>query len=206
MLKGLAFSVGWGLVLSACALDAHGLGSDVGSGPGSAVTDADGAPVQPDAELADATAADEASEAATVDGTSEASGAQDASTGDAPVTDAPAEAGVVCDQDGDGHLAAGSICGGDDCCDSDAEVHPGQTSYFATQSACGGFDYDCDGKLSPQFGPVSCQWSTFSCSGDGFAAPVPVCGAFGTFSSCVLPWYNAFSCAASTGQQAQACR
>jgi hypothetical protein len=31
-----------------------------------------------------------------------------------------------------------------DCCDSDVNVHPGQTAYFTTATACGGFDYNCD--------------------------------------------------------------
>jgi hypothetical protein len=185
----------WGLIASACALDMGGLGSSV------------------PAEGADSSAS--RLEAATVDQSAgepdeaEAQGG-DASTAPAEAADAPPGAdapavGPACDQDGDGARAMGA-CGGDDCCDEDAHVHPGQTSYFAEQGACGGYDYDCDGQETPEYGDASCQWSSFACSGDGFAPPVPTCGAFGTFTTCSPPWYNVFSCAESDAQQAQACR
>ena len=37
-----------------------------------------------------------------------------------------------CDQDGDGYLAKGAPCFGNDCCDTDPNVHPGQTEYFTS--------------------------------------------------------------------------
>jgi hypothetical protein len=120
--------------------------------------------------------------------------------------DSPTGPGSACDEDGDGYLAVGSACGGNDCCDQDAHVHPGETSYFAQPGACGGYDYNCDDQETPEYGATSCQWSSFSCSGDGFAAPVPGCGVFGTFTSCSIPWYDVFSCTGSNDQQAQACR
>jgi hypothetical protein len=63
------------------------------------------------------------------------------------------------DADGDGYAGSGSkTChsspsSGSDCCDSDANAHPGQTSYFTSQrSGCGGYDYDCDGSDGKRWG------------------------------------------------------
>ena len=63
------------------------------------------------------------------------------------------------DGDGDGYAGSGSkTChsspsSGSDCCDSDANAHPGQTSYFTSQrSGCGGYDYDCDGSDGKRWG------------------------------------------------------
>lgn len=41
----------------------------------------------------------------------------------------------------------GYVTQGGDCCDSDANAHPGQTKYFTSADACGGWDYDCDGTI-----------------------------------------------------------
>ena len=69
--------------------------------------------------------------------------------------DAGGGTGTQCDADGDHALAA--ACGGNDCCDTDWNVHPGQTAYFNVQSACHSFDYDCDGKATGEhLGSSSC--------------------------------------------------
>jgi hypothetical protein len=173
--------------------------------PGADATGADQSSVSPDGVEAGDEAADEAAsfDATGFGGETSTPQADATSPGDA-VTDAPPAVG--CDEDGDGYLAMGTACGGTDCCDQDAHVHPGQTSYFTMPGACGGYDYDCDGKESPEYGAASCQWSGFSCSGDGFAPPVPGCGDNGTFTSCSVPWYDVFSCSSSNAQQAQGCR
>ena len=62
--------------------------------------------------------------------------------------------GVTCiDNDGDGYgvcpncdIVNGCTHDGDDCCDSDANVYPGQTKYFSSINNCGNWDYDCSGK------------------------------------------------------------
>jgi hypothetical protein len=71
------------------------------------------------------------------------------------------------DIDGDGYggmpvsicdgsaLPSGYVATGGDCCDIDANVHPGQLAYFGTVSACGSFDYDCDGAIEPE--DAACQ-------------------------------------------------
>ncbi len=74
------------------------------------------------------------------------------------------------DADNDGHGARNSALTGfcadnastpptgasltaDDCCDSESRAYPGQTNFFGTASACGGFDFNCDG--SSQLGQPS---------------------------------------------------
>jgi len=37
-----------------------------------------------------------------------------------------------------------SASAGVDCCDTDIDAFPGQTQFFASPTACGGFDYNCD--------------------------------------------------------------
>jgi hypothetical protein len=34
-----------------------------------------------------------------------------------------------------------------DCCDTDARVYPGQTTYYFSINACGSWDYDCSGTI-----------------------------------------------------------
>jgi hypothetical protein len=77
------------------------------------------------------------------------------------------------DSDGDGYgVGVGvSQCGttpptgyaknAGDCCDTDANAHPGQAAYFTTADACGGFDYNCDSlETSQSNGPTNCGTPT----------------------------------------------
>jgi hypothetical protein len=125
-----------------------------------------------------------------------------AAAGDAAPPDA-APPTSSCDRDGDGHLAAGAPCFGDDCCDTDPSVYPGQTAYFTTASQCGGFDYDCDGASTPQYGLASCAWAGLGCAGDGFVDSA-ACGATAPFSVCAST--GLLTCAASVGSLTQGCR
>ncbi|MGD0524858.1 MAG: hypothetical protein ABSE49_06935 [Polyangiaceae bacterium] len=211
MVRRPAFAAAWSLLLGACALDLDGLGAGDGGvdvvvvSPTVDATGADQSSVSPDGAEAGDDAADEAASSDAAGFGGETSTPQDdASEPWDAADDAPPPVG--CDEDGDGYLADSEECGGTDCCDQDAHVHPGQTAYFTTPGACGGYDYNCDGKESPEYGAASCQWSSFSCSGNGFAPPVPGCGDNGTFTSCSIPWYDVFSCTSSSGQQAQGCR
>jgi hypothetical protein len=126
----------------------------------------------------------------------------DASDGAAASPDAAPPASS-CDRDEDGHLAAGAPCFGDDCCDTDPNVYPGQTAYFASPSQCGGFDYDCDGAATPQYGLANCAWAGLGCAGDGFVDST-ACGATAPFSVCAST--GLLTCAASVGSLTQACR
>jgi hypothetical protein len=130
-----------------------------------------------------------------------ADGASSSTAADALAQDAATD---PCDQDGDGHKAMGLTCGGDDCCDGDPNVYPGQTTYFATPTACGGYDYDCDGIATTQYGLASCQSSVLSCSGDGFNQ-ITACGVEASFSVCASSALLS-PCTASVGTLTQACR
>lgn len=98
------------------------------------------------------------------------------------------DANPECDQDGDEHLARGK-CGGDDCDDSDADVSPDQTEYFADRDEVVGYDYDCSG------GPEQEQQAAVVCSGltvgpcptdeTGFLGSLPACGEVGRWGICI---------------------
>lgn len=107
------------------------------------------------------------------------------------------------DADGDGVYSktSGSVCGGatcagvgqsanagTDCCDTDANAKPGQTSWFAVaRTGCGGFDYNCDsvethavtggsggcGTCTNNTSTQSCSWSGVS---SGWTSADPGCG------------------------------
>jgi cysteine-rich repeat protein len=97
----------------------------------------------------------------------------------------------------DNDEAAASVPSGD-CCDSDARVRPGATTYYTSlngPSVCGGWDFNCDGVASPQHidrEDRGCNWDGDSCSvptgTDGWhmhnfgtcnaaPSPYPPCGA-----------------------------
>ena len=63
----------------------------------------------------------------------------------------PAMSMTVC-----GAAPTGWVSNSKDCCDADANAHPGQTAFFTTADMCGssqvpdGFDYDCDGTDTTQ--------------------------------------------------------
>lgn len=107
--------------------------------------------------------------------------------------------GEACDGDHDSHLAV--ACGGDDCCDTDANVHPGVTAYFDTKNACNGFDYDCNGAEAFEFQLAVCKAGFLACSGDGFAVETP-CGLRAEFTTCS---WSAFACAEGKTLQTQRC-
>ena len=91
------------------------------------------------------------------------------------------------DGDGDGyHGASKTFCGtatpsgwkattsGVDCCDRDPKVKPGQTTPSATASACGTWDFNCDGKAVQSDMSLG---SAGDCSqGLGWAGTPPSCG------------------------------
>jgi hypothetical protein len=176
--------------VAACTLDVAGLGAPLAK----ATPDASAQPdaqslVAPDADADDASVAD-----AALDASSEASVAIDAGP--------DVDAGDPCDQDGDGHRAMGSVCLGDDCCDTDPNTHPGQTSYFATRNACSSFDYDCNNVEEAEQGTAACKLGFFDCSGNGFAAPT-ACGVTAMYTTCA---YAGFGCNQNEDMRAQRCR
>jgi hypothetical protein len=56
-----------------------------------------------------------------------------------------------------------------DCCDSDAKVKPGQTSFFSLKNACGNSDYDCNGT-------EELWYTNFGCPNGWVTMPAPGCG------------------------------
>lgn len=125
----------------------------------------------------------------------DASAAEDASGFDAA---AAADSAPPCDIDRDGHEALS--CGGDDCCDHDARVHPGATDWQSGLNACASFDYDCNGKEDKQLGVKNCQ-VTIGCQGSGFDQDT-ACGAQAAHTWC----YGLVTCNELHDQQTQLCR
>jgi len=128
------------------------------------------------------------------DATGSSSGAGDgaassSSGGDATPGDGPAGDGApVCDVDKDTYKAKGGTCGGNDCCDTDPKANPGQKGYFPSPDACGSFDYDCSGKLEPEYASnIACGGTglTGCTGGPGFVGADPGCGNSAVYGQCV---------------------
>jgi hypothetical protein len=108
-----------------------------------------------------------------------------------------------------------------DCCDTDGRAHPGQAMYFATATACGAFDYDCntmDEERWPSRDATACATtSQSSCDSQnrGYtAAPmwfsgIPSCGAGGELvDGCTwlsIP-FGGGTCTSTPRSQTQECR
>lgn len=122
------------------------------------------------------------------------------------------------DKDSDGHgvmdvtrdactLPQGFATVADDCDDNDNRAFPGQTQYFSTPRASGGFDFNCDGNDSLQntrIDPQQCICNGNECSlSRGWKDVVPSCGDSAQFA--VGPvWPDA--CDIDYVAQAQSCR
>ena len=101
-----------------------------------------------------------------------------------------------------GSAPAGWVTSNNDCCDTgdvNKQVHPGQTAWFSAAGPCGGFDYDCDGSMTPQYPPAGACDLTVCAA--GFVADT-ACGASGSYQTCdaIVP----VVCAAPASM-AQAC-
>jgi hypothetical protein len=113
-----------------------------------------------------------------------------------------------CDKDCDGRLRKDIQCaGGDDCCDTDPAVRPGQTGWFGHASACGTFDYDCDGVETRRWTDTgsACRicWVFGCCDDDDrYVKNAPACGQPGAVSHCVSGWPE---CANSSEKRVQEC-
>lgn len=100
------------------------------------------------------------------------------------------------DDDGDGYggsdkttedcsAPSGYVATSTDCYDQNADVNPGQTSWFEVERGDGSFDYDCDGAETGEDETIStCSLSTSTspdadaeCEGDdGWYIGPPICG------------------------------
>ncbi len=89
--------------------------------------------------------------------------------------------GTPIDSDGDDdtYNAEAGEDAGDDCCDSDPLVYPGATGYSSTPSACGTYDRNCDGSMTPENANLAnCAFVEGVCTvTPGWDRnPVPACG------------------------------
>jgi hypothetical protein len=118
-------------------------------------------------------------------------------------SDAGPDAPLLCDQDQDTYKADGSACGGNDCCDIDKLVHPGQTGWFQHPNACGNYDYDCSGKEEGEYpSNINCA-GLLGCPPNSGYLTDPGCGNSGPLYTCVLA---GISCTLGTPiAQVQAC-
>jgi hypothetical protein len=171
-------------------------GSSGSSGGGDAAKDHGGMP-------------DSASDVTSSDSTSSSSGS---SSGGGP-----------CDMDSDGFQAAGAPCGGNDCCDTDANANPAQTMFFDMPDKCGSFDYNCDTKLTPKYSAnltcsgvpaimcfYDCPSSPCTCGGTqcnyGYLSTDPGCGNSAAYGTCTSNMLGTACVAPSTApNQIQAC-
>ena len=112
-------------------------------------------------------------------------GAGPATAGSAgPATTASGAGGASCDADGDRAMAE-DACGGDDCDDADADVHPGQTAYFTQPREGGSFDYDCNWTIDKEHPLVACSGAVCGANQGkvGFESDV-VCGVEAQLGAC----------------------
>jgi hypothetical protein len=96
---------------------------------------------------------------------------------------------------------------GGDCCDQDANVRPGQTTYFSIRSQCNSFDYDCNNFASQQYtdyGTCKMELVTCNVSKAGWSGALPNCGETGNWlTDCS---YNFGVCDTTTQPRDQKCR
>jgi hypothetical protein len=122
--------------------------------------------------------------------------------------DATPDGPLDCDVDGDGYLAMGPPCNGQDCCDDDRNANPGQTQFFTAADACGSFDYNCDGSLEAEYAiNIACKGTGLTgCKGGPAFVGDPACGTQGSFAnSCTGS--GALACQpGTTTMQAQGCK
>lgn len=178
------------------------------------------APTDGDGGAPDAIAATDSAEAATADGSADAH---------EPDPDAEACAPVTWYRDGDddgvggtttmqacAKPATGWVTVGGDCDDSNVDVHPGQTTFFAsgyvpTGKSDPSFDYDCDGQetesgASPKGG---CAVVSLACVGSGYLVAQPVRTGVGVDAFCgstlaITCSFQSLACKASAPQSATA--
>jgi hypothetical protein len=141
---------------------------------------------------------------ASADAPGDARGGADGAEASGPASDARLDTGsdarpANCDADNDEHPAV--ACGGNDCCDNDARVQPGTRAFFDAPSACGSFDYDCNGTAEREYGIANACNQAFACADPGFAADT-ACGVNAPFTTC--EWL--FGCYPNASTRTQRCR
>jgi hypothetical protein len=187
--------------------DAPGREAAAGNDASSDAADLDGASDAPSSSDAPSVDKDAAVDGVAPDatGTSDSGNGADASSKDAEI-DARTDSGTDCDQDKDGYKAKGGACGGNDCCDTDPNAHPGQTMFFTNADACGSYDYNCDGTIETEISTmITCTGlGVTGCSGGPGFTGDPACGTSAPYNQCQG---SGLGCAAmSTMSATQACQ
>ena len=85
-----------------------------------------------------------------------------------------------------------------DCCDADGRAFPGQTASYSTATACGNYDFNCNGAVTQQSnGPTGCFEAPLTCtlSGQTCIESAPPAGCNNEFrsnptTSCGQTWYT----------------
>jgi hypothetical protein len=97
---------------------------------------------------------------------------------------------------------------GNDCDDKDSRVHPGSRDdeFFTTEAYGGGWDFDCDGKLSRKYLlAVDGQCSSW-CDESFWSVKEPACGETGQAWNCNYPRADGSCAIGSKYPLVQACR
>jgi len=118
------------------------------------------------------------------------------------------------DADADGYAAASGamVCKasaslGADCCDTDVNSYPGESTYYATTNACGSWDWDCNGTTNQSncahytacttSGPITCYGSPYTCNANMNPMPFYNTCSLTTpdyYDTCGGTWTNGKSC------------
>jgi cysteine-rich repeat protein len=101
-----------------------------------------------------------------------------------------------------------------DCWDSNADVHPGQMTFFTTPYCAIGeagcvdpFDYNCDGNEELRDARTArCQLIMGTCRQQGWSGEVPSCGVSGTIITCGTLILPILLCSESRTPAVQGCR
>ena len=122
------------------------------------------------------------------------------------------------DRDGDGYGVSGqtvSACAApqgyagnrDDCYDSNADAHPGQTAFFDQDRGDGSFDYDCNRSEDEQYTAAYQCFPGCFYSADGWDGNVPACGDSGNLATgCVFASSYPYCDSTATTSTKQSCR
>jgi hypothetical protein len=83
---------------------------------------------------------------------------------------------------------AGYVTDNTDCCDSDSRARPGQISYFTDPTACGDYDFNCNGTAERQFTATGSCTTISPCTNlgvcshaAGWRSSAPPCGGSAAF-------------------------
>ena len=99
------------------------------------------------------------------------------------------------------------LSGTTDCCDTDANAKPGQTTYFSVANNCGNYDYDCDGSTTKNYSGKMVQGSYIGTQADwsGYTSATNCTGATTGPLGSVWVWTSAGAPTAACGSTFSSC-